>query len=288
MLCSIAQTDRDIKATALAFKPAATSDDEGSRLWLGTNSGDLQEIEVANQTVHHGRSGAHERREITKIHRYQNAMWTIDDSGQLCVWPGDDSGLPSLRGKYHLHRIQKGHACSLVIQGCLWLATGQDIWIYRPTSGNSTAFTVLSKPLSLPQCGTITCGTVVANQWDLAFFGHTDGKISVFSTSSLECVALVSVNIYKVTAIVGAGSLLWTAFSVGTMSVFDTSTSPWNTKKTWIGHQGQAIHGLSVDRSGLWKHGALRILSYGSENLLRFWDGMLAHDWMGETRQSLD
>ena len=285
ILLSISPTEREIKVTALAFKPGARSSDEGSIFWLGTNGGDLQEVDIASQSVLYTKSGAHERREIAKIHRYQNTMWTLDDGGKLCVWHGDESGLPSLHSSHTSHRVQKGHACSLIIQGCLWLASGREIRVYKPAAGDSAGFNVSKDPLIQPQIGSITSGSVVGDQIDRVYFGHSDGKVSVYSTIDYTCSAIISIGVYKINSLVGTGSYLWAAFSIGIISVYDTRSHPWTTKKSWTAHQSSPIHSLVVDRSSLWKTGTSRLVSTGSDNAVRFWDGTLQDDWLGKNPQ---
>ena len=286
MLLSIGNSERETKVSALAFKPSAKSNDEGSRLWLGTNHGDLQEVDIASQRILCTKFAAHERREIVAIHRHQNAMWTIDNGGMLYVWPGDEKGLPSLQRSPDVHRVQKGHTCSIVIQDCLWLASGKEIGIFKPSAADSTCFEILQTPLCQPHIGIITSGCVVSDQTDRVYFGHADGKVSMYSIIDFTCLGIISISSYRINSLVGAGSYLWAAFSMGLIFVYDTRSAPWKTKKCWLGHQGSSINSLVADQSSLWKFGTLRLVSNGSDNAIRFWDGMLQDDWLGNDATS--
>ncbi|KAL9129500.1 MAG: hypothetical protein Q9217_002060 [Psora testacea] len=288
LLFSLSHVEKDIKVTALAFRPGAKADDEGSCLWLGTNYGEIQEVDVRSQSIVQTKAGAHERREIVKILRHQNTMWTLDDGGRLCVWPANELGLPSLQRSHITHRVPKGHTCSLVIQDTLWLAIGKDIRLYRPKMGDSAAFSVLPAPLGQPQLGPITAGSVIGGQTDRVYFGHTDGKVSVYSIVDYSCLAIVHVNVYKINALAGAGFYLWAAYSIGMIFVYDTRNEPWITKKSWMAHQGSPILNLTVDRSSLWRTGVLRVASVGSDDVVRFWDGTLENDWMESDMQEHD
>ena len=281
-LLSLGQSEREIRYTATAFKPGTKSADEGSRLWLGTSHGDLLEVDILSQGVVYTKSGAHERREISKIHRHQNAMWTIDNGGKLCNWLGQADGLPSLQGTFKTYRVQKNHTCSLIVQDCLWLASGKDIWIYRPGFSVTEEFRVLQKPLCQPHIGSITSTTVVNSQMDRIYFGHSDGKISVYSVVDYTCLSIVNSNVYKINSLAGAGSMLWAAISIGMIYVFDTSTQPWMMMKAWPAHDNSPVVALVADRSSLWKEGDLRLLSLGCDNTIRSWDGALKDDWLGE------
>ena len=278
---NIGQYDRDVRYTAIAFKPSHKAADEGSCVWLGTSHGDLQEIDILNRSMTSTRTGPHERREIVKIHRHQNAMWTIDDGGKLCTWLGQTDGLPSLQGTPKVYRVQKNHTCSLTIEDKLWLVCGKEIWIYRPGARVEEDFTISQKPLSQPHIGFITSSTIVNSQMDRAYFGHTDGKISVYSVSNYDCLAIIDSNGYKINSLAGAGSLLWAALSIGMIYVFDTSTRPWMVMKRWPAHDNSPVVALVADRSSLWKEGHLSLLSLGADHNIRIWDGALKEDWLG-------
>jgi WD40 repeat protein len=100
-----------VKVTALAFKPGGNAENEGKRLWLGTNSGDIHEIDIQSQMVVLTKTSAHPRREVTKIYRHQNEMWTLDDDGKLNIWLPDEDGLPNLQNSQVLSfRVPKAHS----------------------------------------------------------------------------------------------------------------------------------------------------------------------------------
>ncbi|KAL9632388.1 MAG: hypothetical protein Q9164_005351 [Protoblastenia rupestris] len=283
LLASFSQAEKDVRVTALAFRSAASASDEGSRLWLGTNYGEIQEVDVPSQGLVRVKPGAHERREVLKILRHQNTMWSLDDGGKLCVWQADELGLPNLQRTPLYFRVPRGHSCSLIIQDTLWLASGREIRLFRPKMGDSAAFSVLHSPLGQPHLGPITSGSVIGGQTDRVYFGHADGKVSVYSNLDFSCLAVVNVNVYKINALVGAGFFLWAVYSTGMVCIYDTRTEPWTTKKEWVTHEGSPILSITVDRSSLWRTGILRIASIGSDNAVRFWDGTLENDWMGRS-----
>lgn len=267
------------KVTALAFKPGAIAEEEGLRLWMGTNFGDLYEVDIPTQCVISTRSSAHSRREIVKIYRHQNSMWSLDDGGNLHVWSPDKSGLPSVQSSPVVHRIPKGHTFSIVIHNRLWLATGKDIRVFCPGSSSDADFQVTLHPLTQPNVGEVTSGTVISSQHDRVYFGHDDGKVSVYSTD-FSCLGIFNVSLYKINALVGAGDYLWAGYSTGMIYVYDTRTLPWRTKKDWHAH-GNPVTNILIDRSSVWKSGVLQVASIGTDNAVRIWDGMLEEDWLG-------
>ena len=280
LVANLGHAEKETRVTALAFKPALTAECEGSSLWLGTNIGEMQELSISSQSIECSRVGAHERREIVRIHRYQNSMWTLDESGKLCVWQGDSTGLPDLKSNPRLHRVPRGYTFSLVIQGSLWLATGKDIRIFRPNSADHVAFSILQEPLSQPNVGTVTSGATISSQLDRVYFGHVDGKVTIYSTTDFTCLGIVSISNYRISCLVGVGTHLWAGYSTGMLTVYDCQAKPWVTKKNWLGHTNPVLN-ILVDRSSLWREGPLRVLSYGTDYTLRFWDGTLQTDWLG-------
>ena len=286
LIFSLGYGDREIRVTALAFKPGGSAREEGFRLWLGTSHGDIQEIDIATQEIVRTKSGVHDKREILKIYRHQGSMWTLDDGGRLCIWPGDETGLPNLQRNPFSQTVPKGHTFSIIIQDTLWIATGKDIRIFRPNVSGSSAFSLTPNPLTQPGIGVVTSGAVIGSQLDRVYFGHADGKITIYSTINYSCLGIVSVSVYKISSLAGAGFYLWAGYNTGMLHVYDTRTQPWSTKKDWTAHGGPILN-VSTDRSSLWKEGVLRVVSLGADNALRFWDGALEDDWLGKHRASL-
>lgn len=269
-----------VKITSLAFKPGATADEEGLRLWLGTNYGEIQEVDLLTQNVVFTKSNAHARREIIRIYRHQNSMWSLDDEGKLHIWLPDDEGLPSLHYTPISHRVPKGHNFSMVIRDCLWLATGKELRVFRPSSNNEASFFVTQHPLIQPHVGEVTSGAVISSQLDRVYFGHTDGKVTIYSTRDYTCLGVVNVSVYKINSLAGAGSYLWAGYNTGMIYVYDTRSQPWKVKKDWLAH-GNPVANILMDRSSVWKLGRLQIASIGMDNAIRLWDGMLEEDWLG-------
>lgn len=269
------------KVTAIAFKPGATAEDEGLRLWMGTNFGDLYEVDILTQSVISTKSSAHSKREVVKIYRCQNSIWTLDHGGNLHVWPPEKSGLPNLLGNAVLRRVPRGHTYSLVVHCRLWLATGKEIRIFNPGSSSDAEFQHTSQPLTQQSVGEVTSGAVISSQHDRVYFGHTDGKVTIYSTSNFSCLGIVNVSVYKISALAGAGDYLWAGYSTGMIYVYDTRTTPWTTKKDWHAHTNP-VASILVDRSSVWKSGVLQVASIGTDNAVRIWDGMLEEDWLGE------
>ena len=279
MVLSLGHLEKEIRVTSMAFKPGAKATEEGLRLWIGTNYGDLQEVDILTNNIVHTKTGAHERREIVKIYRHQASMWTLDDSGRLCVWSGSDTGVPDLQRNPSVQRVPKGHTFSIKIQDNLWLAAGKEIRIFRPSTIEA-ATSLVQEPLSQTGVGAVTSGAVISGQFDRVYFGHADGKVTIYSTVDFTCLGIVHVSIYKISSLAGAGFHLWAGYNTGMVYVYDTRSQPWTTKKEWLAHSSPVL-GIVTDRSGLWKDGMLRVASLGADNALKMWDGTLEDDWIG-------
>ncbi|KAF2402923.1 DNase I-like protein [Trichodelitschia bisporula] len=275
------------KVTALAFKPAKDVEDEGKRVWLGMNTGELHEVDIPTQSVVISKPNAHSKVPIIKIHRHASDMWTLDDEGKLLVWPTGDDGAPSLASTPNVCRVPSGASFSLIVGSQLWIAFGKDIWIYKHSPESRNATQVLQKPLNQQHVGEVTSGTVISSQTDRIYFGHIDGKVTIYSRNDYSCLGIVSVSLYKISSLVGVGEHLWAGFNTGMIYVYDTTTQPWRVLKDWKAHEN-TIAGIQVDRTSIWKLDRLQVASLGTDGMIRLWDGMLTDDWLETDMQEHD
>lgn len=279
LLMSLAHGD-NIKIMAIAFKPMANIEDEGSRIWLGNNVGDLLEVDIPTQRVVASREVAHTRREVIKIHRCGSHLWTLDDGGTLHIWDGGSIGSPSLTHPTQSYRLPKGHTFSIVVGLELWHATGKEIRVYKPTADGRSQFQILQRPLQQEGVGGVTSGAVLSSRPDRVYFGHTDGKVSIYAIDDYSCLGVVNVSVYKINSLAGIGDYLWAGYNTGMIYVYDTSKTPWIVKKDWQAH-AEPVLNIVADRSSFWKLGGAHVVSLGADSAMRPWDGLLQEDWMG-------
>ncbi|KAL8711776.1 MAG: hypothetical protein Q9220_003947 [cf. Caloplaca sp. 1 TL-2023] len=287
LIMSIALSERETRATALAFKPGSTSGEEGSHLWIGTNYGELKEIHVPTHSVLSSNWNAHGGRGIVKIYRYQNTMWTLDEGGTIYAWLAGDSGLPRLETMPMAQKVPRGHTFSMVVDGILWLAAGTELRIFRLSSDELKCVHLRQQQPSQRGIGEITSGAVIPSQLDRVYFGHSDGKISIYSTIDYSCLSTLSVSAYKTSCLAGAGPYLWAGYNTGRICVYDTQVRPWKVMKDWQAHEGPVAN-LSVDRSGLWMSGLINVGSVSLDNTIRLWDGLLEDDWFESELRAKD
>lgn len=279
-LLSLTLGERDVRATAVAFKPAAKPEEEGSHLWIGTNHGSLQEIDVTSHRIVLSELSSHNGREVTRIHRYQNSMWTLDEDGTLHVWPQDGTGLPTMERQPVTWKLPRGHSFSMVVKGLLWVAIGRQMMVFRPSANTLGDFKVTQQPLVDPGAGEITSGAVIGSQLDRVYFSHSHGKITFYSVTEYTCLGVVNASVYKINCLVGAGWHLWAGYNTGKICVYDTQSQPWKTVKEWHAHEGPVAN-MAIDRTGLWLSGLLRVGSVSLDNTIKVWDGLLEESWLG-------
>lgn len=277
-----------LKATAVAFKPGANVDEEGKRLWIGNNNGDLMEADIDTQTVVANKTGAHGHNDVIKIYRHFNELWTLDDAGTLHIWaPGDDH-VPDMNGlPTQSFRVPKGHSFSMVVGDQLWHATGKEIRVFYPTLDGKAQFQVLLRALFQEAAGEITSGCVLPSAPDKVFFGHSDGKVSVYSKKDYSCLELLNISTFKINSLQGICGNIWAGYSNGKICVYNVNQSPWLVKKEWQAHDNPLIK-IIADRSGCYQLDRHQVLSLGADNMIRVWDGMLQEDWLEEEMKAKD
>lgn len=270
-----------VRVTSVCFKPAERVEDEGNLLWLGTNWGEILEVDISTRKTIASNPHAHVRREIIKIYRNAAELWTLDDEGKLFVWPVDESGAPNLMNGVAQPRLPRGHTASLAIDKHLWLATGKEIRVFQPNAVAEHATEVTEQPLMQQNIGEVSSATTFPSQPELIYFGHSDGKISIYSRQTFTCQGVFNVSAHKVNSLSGVGRYLWAGYSSGNMFVYDTSTSPWIVKKEWKAHKMPVVS-MVADRSSIWTLGRSQVVSLGLDNMVKVWDGLLEQDWLGK------
>ncbi|PSK36704.1 hypothetical protein B9Z65_1887 [Elsinoe australis] len=277
-----------VKVTAMAWIPSKNPLEEGQRLWLGTNVGDIHQLDILSRQIVNTRHGAHSRGEIVKIFRHASALWSMDDEGKLLNWKNNSpDSVASLDVTPLAFRVTRGHSVSIVIGNCLWMAVGKNIYIYNLAVNSDVGFQVLSRPLFQEGAGDITSAAKVSSQPNAVYFGHTDGKVSVYNKKDYSLIGVFNVSVYKISAMTGVGNFLWTGYSTGMAFVYDTSTTPWLVKKDWRAHD-EPLSGIMADQSSIWKLDRFQVVTLGMDNVLRIWDGMLEQDWLEDRMQKRD
>ncbi|KAF4120683.1 hypothetical protein GMORB2_2686 [Geosmithia morbida] len=287
MTMSLSHTE-GVKVTSVAFKPGIDVMQEGTAVWLGTNTGELMEVDLTMHTITPGRGSAHQKRPVIRIFRYYNQLWTLDDAGVLLAWGPDETGLPNVTGFPHQSfKVPRDHTFVMPIGHELWHATGKEIRVFAPTLDGRSQFQVLIRPLVADGAGDVTSGTTVKTQPGKVFFGHSDGKVSIFSAETYACIGVLNVSTWKVNSLVGVGHRIWVGFNTGKMCVYDIGDAPWTVLKEWQAHSNPII-GIKSDPAAAYKTGRVQVVSMGADNKIRTWDGLLEDDWVEDDMKSKD
>lgn len=272
-----------VKTTAVIFKPGQDIKSEGKRLWIGNNLGDLQEIDLETH-VTIAQSSAHNRKEIFRILRHEKDLWTLDEAGNLFVWPADETGVPNLKYSHITHKLLKPPTWVMGVHDTLWAAAGKEIRIYRP--GHDSSFNVVRSPLVVQGTGDVTSGTY-SESTGRVYIGHIDGKVSIYSSTDYSCIDCIKVSDYKINAMAMVGDYLWAVFKTGKVYVYDISGPIWKIKKDWKAHDGPAT-GILLDPSSVWLLGRLQVATTGHDQYVKLWDGLLEEDWIESTMHARD
>ena len=270
------------KMLTVAFKWAARPEEEGQKIWLGNSIGDIMEVDIKAGYVTRTISAAHARHEVIKIYRHKDGMWSLDDVGTLHVWTPDADGNLTSDLPTETHRLPKGHSTSVILGDELWHATGREIRVFHPSSAQGKPFQALQRALVEPSVGEILTSAVIKSQPDRVYFGHTEGKVTVWDNKLFTCIGVYSMNAFKANALVGVGDYLWAGYSSGHIEVYDTTQTPWIIKKEWKAHDGP-ITGIVMDKSYAWKQDQLLVVSLGTDSKLKAWDGLLREDFLGKS-----
>ena len=271
-----------VKGTSISFKPARKIDEEGMRVWLGTNMGEIQEIDIPSKRVVEINPTAHTRREVLKIYRHAAEMWSLDSEGRLYVWPPDETGTPNLSNYFLNPRLPQGHTTSLAIDGQLWFATAKELRVFRPgLVEENENFVATALPINrLTGAGDMSSSAKMYTDPDRVYFGHNDGKVTYYSRKTFSHLGTVIVSAYRISCLVGVGRFLWAGNYTGVLHIYDTTSEIWTLKKEWKAHSSP-VAALIVDRSSIWKMGRLQVLSLSVDNTIKLWDGLLQDDWLG-------
>ena len=289
---------KELKLSALAFRPEHTQDDHGRYLWCGTKEGTIVEFDLSESSVTICRSNIHTA-PVILLERVGDQMISLDESGKICIWlaKSEDRSIQcaSLREAPVTQRIDLDrYACAFLVGEQLWVATAAEststsskqlvprLRMYQPFSEDKP-FNAVSRPCSIPelmgggQIGPVSCGAVIPARQDVVYVGHQTGHISVWSRSTYTCLSVQRLT-SAVTAMTGVGQHLWAGDRLGAMHVFDVSSTPWQVTKTWEAHHA-AVAVIRVDPSAT-KLGRLPVLSSSVEGQVCLWDGLLASDWL--------
>jgi hypothetical protein len=285
---------KDFKATCLEFRHAAKPAEKGFILWLGTKDGHLFELDIRTVSVVGTKLVAHPHC-VSHIFRHGRSMVTLDHSGKALIFTPD--GTEDVRLAYNqpkVCRIAEKQEFAKILAGKLWTSARSDM----NGAGTTGKFPVIRvydifspgcpcKLLSpTEQVGAVTSGTVLPSQPQYVYLGHESGFITLWATDTAEghpqCIEVVKVSVSDVLSLEGVNDRLWAGGRKGMITAYDVTPRPWVVTNCWVAHDDLPVMKLFVDYYGIQRMGRLRVISVGRDEHIRFWDGLLRAEWVGE------
>lgn len=291
--------------------PIKEKDEPGTVVWLGTTEGHLLALDTRTGQLASIKAAAHTDT-VTHIFRHGTNMLSMDVSGKVLVFSPDETGsfsaLHAFDGMSPPRVIRGAERQDFVamLGGCLWTSSraekeghghmhvhshhtgssvnggmgkGPAIKVTEILRSGATARTVLPKE----HLGAVLCG--VAMDESVVMLGHEGGHVSVWDCSTEGPpmnTDVVRIGVSDVSCLEAVGGRLWTAGRKGSVEVYEVGLKPWVCTNAWVAHGGMPVLRVKVDAYSLEKMGRLLVGSVGRDERIRFWDGMLGVDWVGE------
>lgn len=257
------------RITSIAFRPAASKDDEGRYVWCGVKDGHLFEFDAWNGVIRDLRPGAH-LGAVTHIMRYGQRMVTVCDAGKAYVFSpieeGADLNLSRAGASMRYIRISEKQGFVKVFGRQLWTANGPGnngvggatatrgptIRVYDLESVASGAASSKTLVPSDP-VGQVICGTILPSRSDKIYLGHEGGTITIWNRNGNDGSGApthsgtIKVGTSDVLSLEGVRSLLWAGSRVGNIAAYDVETLPWTVRNVWKAHDDYPVLQIEAD-----------------------------------------
>ena len=277
------------KVTCMEMKGA------GDGVWVGTKEGHVFEVNLGTGGVGPIRHAVH-LNPVTHILRHGRSMVTLDEGGKALVYAPGEGGASLTGTQQRVVRITEKQDFVRMLGGKLWTAARADsqsgaggassrmpiIRVYDVFVPGSNGRSVVPTE----HVGAVTSAAVVPSQPGKVFVGHEEGYVSIWAAEGTEdgypkCLEVVKVSTSDVLCLEGVNDRLWVGSRNGMISAYEVAARPWVVTNSWSAHPGLPVLKLAVDVFGL-DEGRLNVVSAGRDETLRFWDGLLGSDWIGE------
>ena len=284
------------KVTCMEMKSVVDGGGGGGGLaaWVGTKEGHVFEVNLRTGGVGPIRQVAH-MNPVTHILRHGRCMVTLDEGGKALVFA--EGGVSLAGTQQRVVRITEKQDFVRMLGGKLWTAARADsqsgvgggassrlpiIRVYDVFVPGSTGRSVVPTE----HVGAVTSAAVVPSQPGKVFVGHEEGYVSIWAAEGTEdgypkCLEVVKVSTSDVLCLEGVNDRLWVGSRNGMISAYEVAARPWVVTNAWNAHPGLPVLKLVVDTFGV-DGGRLNVVSVGRDETLRFWDGLLGSDWIGE------
>lgn len=283
--CTRSLTFGEVKLTSVVFCPSAQAEDEGARVWVGFERGELFAVDIETGATVEQNHRAHTAA-VSHLVRQGAQIWSLDDNGSLLIWHETGNGnFVTLGVRPRFLRVAPKPMASCVAGDYLWLSYGRGLEVYAPCGGGGNA---LVKKVDLASiAGPCTCFAYHSTA-NMVYSGHDDGRILVWDVESNQRCGSIVLAASRVTSLaVCANRYLWVGLTTGRIYVYDVTShndqavdsAHWTVNKLWDAHSASAIAQLIVDPLSLIAFGKLVVVSLAENGAVRFWDGLLLRDW---------
>lgn len=305
---------RELKPSALQWRGTSDDEERGRYLWIGTKEGHLFEWDVLRGCCTGQRLAIHAGQTILKIMRCGLAMVSVDEAGKVIVWVPAREGMEGINymDTFKIFRIPEKSTWFDIFDARLWTATREPKGESAGRGPPIKCYSLFDKEdkigrtlLTSEHTASVLCASMLPSKPDTIFLGHEGGFVSIWSLAldadrTPKCVEVKKIWPSDVLCMKGVGDRLWMAGRKGTVNCYDVGETdgeqdseqnvrrPWVLTNQWVacgkvekGKEGTPVTGLEVDMVGLEKLGRLCVMSWGRDEKVRFWDGLLGADWIG-------
>ena len=269
---------------SVCFSPATFPKDDNKIVWAGTETGAIVALDIQTNEVIAKRTAIH-CHPITFILRHKNTeLWTIDHGGHLKIWSvtakntTTTSTINLLDATPQSFTLPANIKTAIVspTKSVLWCSSGRSI-DQLDRAENSETTSLIQVPSDLGDITLMVCIPYHPNQ---IYALHSDGKITAWSTCTLEKIKCFIISVDKLTSVASVGNYhLWVGYRNGSIAIYDTRSEPWIVVKIWKAHSNPVIQ-LRVDEFSILE--SMSVVSMDSAGQLAIWDGLLTDDWFGK------
>jgi hypothetical protein len=298
--------NKDTKISSIAFRWSGPGR-AGCFLWCGLSGGHMVEINVRTGQVSGMKAAAHSG-SVTHLFRHGRGMISLDETGKVLIWnPSPEEFGEELIMAFtqpRVVRIAEKQGWAKIIDGRLWTSAradnaghhnpihhnagggsrGPNIRIYDIFTPGSTGKTVLPAE----HAGPVTSGTLLPSHPNRAYLGHEGGYISVWELRTEDgyprCEEVVKVSVSDVLSLQGINERLWMGGRKGMITAYEVGPRPWIVRNCWRAHEDLPVLRIEVDPWSLEGLGKLAVFSVGRDEQVKYWDGLLSGDWVGECK----
>jgi hypothetical protein len=95
---------------------------------------------------------------------------------------------------------------------------------------------------------------------------------------------VIRIGVSDVSCLAVVNGRLWAGGRKGAVEVFEVESKPWVMMNAWVAHGGMPVVKIEVDPYSVGRLGRVIVRTLGKDEKIKFWDGLLGVEWVGESR----